>query len=121
MNGVQFLLHKAGVSPYYWKWVPDDFGAAWAAWNSAPEMVQLLGSVFPWERVAAPLQALAAAAPALELSKELKHRNVVCLYNVAAILTSPFGGRVPDSLIVDVYKSQFPLAEVAGAVCKLLS
>lgn len=109
-------MHRAGVSPYTWKWAAPDLRVAWAEWRDAPEMVQLLSALFPWGRVAAPLQTLAPLAPTLGLSKELEWGTAEGLYNAACFLDDAGFG----SLLVDVYRSQFPLPEVAAELRKLV-
>jgi hypothetical protein len=114
---VHYLMEKAGVSIYTYKWLPkDDIALMWEVIDDAPAMVQLLSAI--GEDCRPLLKQIAEASPILSdiVAHEFRWPTIEATYNAAAILCR----YIPEELLCEAIRTSFPLCSFAEKLGVLL-
>lgn len=118
MNLSRLILVKAGCSAWLHKFADPDVAALWAAWSSAPELVQLLTSL--GRDVRPVLRSIAAPSPTLSaiVERELAPQHPTASpWNACCELAHYLG----DAPVVDALKAAFPLSTLVDDMIEMVS
>lgn len=111
------LLMQIGVRGYDIKWVGDDLATVYAEWPNPWSFVQLLSGLgYDWFTIKSTLDSIVGDSETLQrvLMPEFRfaERHPNQLYNATIVLCR----YVPQNDILDVFRAQYPLPEIAERI-----